>query len=155
MILRADLLDATARDLPTMLRYDTHAKQDSRYNTPPVFGVYVMGEVFAWLLERGGLEAVEKENEEKARIVYDAIDGSDFFRGTARTDSRSIMNITFRAPSEELEAEFVKQAAAAGLSGLKGHRSVGGMRASLYNAFPREGCVALAQFMKDFERKHG
>ncbi len=155
VILRADLLDATARDLPTMLRYDTHAKQDSRYNTPPVFGVYVMGEVFAWLLERGGLEAVEKENEEKARIVYDAIDGSDFFRGTARTDSRSIMNITFRAPSEELEAEFVKQAAAAGLSGLKGHRSVGGMRASLYNAFPREGCVALVQFMKDFERKHG
>jgi phosphoserine aminotransferase len=115
----------------------------------------MMGQVFRWLLERGGLEAMGRENEAKARIVYDVIDGSDFFRGTAQPDCRSLMNVTFRAPSEELEAAFVAEAEKQGLSGLKGHRSVGGMRASLYNALPREACEALARFMKDFEARNG
>ncbi|MCH8947225.1 MAG: aminotransferase class V-fold PLP-dependent enzyme, partial [Acidobacteria bacterium] len=113
-----------------MLRYETHSAQDSPYNTPPVFGVYLMSEIFAWLLEQGGLEAIARENESKAKIVYDVIDASDFFRGTVRADSRSLMNVTFRGPSEELETAFVAEAAKAGLSGLKGHRSVGGLRAS-------------------------
>jgi phosphoserine aminotransferase len=155
VIVRNELLEQGVRDLPTMLRYPVHAEQSSRYNTPPVFGVYMMGQVFRWLLERGGLEAMGRENEAKARIVYDVIDGSDFFRGTAQPDCRSLMNVTFRAPSEELEAAFVAEAEKQGLSGLKGHRSVGGMRASLYNALPREACEALARFMKDFEARNG
>ena len=155
VIVREDLLERAVRELPTMLRYRIHAEKDSRYNTPPVFGVYLMGRVFRWLLERGGLEAVAAANEAKARRVYDAIDASSFFRGTARPDSRSLMNVTFRAPSADLEAAFVAEAAKQGLSGLKGHRSVGGMRASLYNALPPVACEALVQFMKDFAAKNG
>ena len=155
VIVREDLLEQSVRDLPTMLRYRIHAEKDSRYNTPPVFGIYLMGRVFRWLLDRGGLEAVAAANEAKARVVYDAIDASSFFRGTARADSRSLMNVTFRAPSEEIEAAFVSEAAKQGLSGLKGHRSVGGMRASLYNALPPAACEALAQFMTDFEARNG
>jgi phosphoserine aminotransferase len=155
VIVREDLLEQEVRDLPTMLRYRIHAEKDSRYNTPPVFGIYVMGRVFRWLLDRGGLKAMAAANEAKARIVYDAIDASGFFRGTARPDSRSLMNVTFRAPTPELEAAFVSEAAKRGLSGLKGHRSVGGMRASLYNALPLAACEALAQFMKDFESRQG
>ena len=155
MVIRQDLLERAARDLPTMLRYDVHAEQGSRYNTPPVFGIYVLGRVIRWLLDRGGLEATAAVNQAKARLVYDAIDASGFFRGTAREDSRSLMNVTYRAPSVELEADFVSEAEAQGLSGLKGHRSVGGMRASLYNAFPEAGCDALVQFMKDFEARRG
>jgi phosphoserine aminotransferase len=155
VIVREDLLEREVRDLPTMLRYRIHAEKDSRYNTPPVFGIYVMGRVFRWLLDRGGLKAMAAANEAKARVVYDAIDASGFFRGTARPDSRSLMNVTFRAPTPELEAAFVSEAAKQGLSGLKGHRSVGGMRASLYNALPLAACEKLAQFMKDFESRQG
>lgn len=155
VIVREELIERAARDLPTMLRYGIHAEQGSRYNTPPVFGIYIMGRVIRWLLDRGGLEATAVANQAKARLVYDAIDASSFFRGTARKDSRSLMNLTFRAPSVELEAAFVSEAEAQGLSGLQGHRSVGGMRASLYNAFPQEGCEALVQFMKDFEARRG
>jgi phosphoserine aminotransferase len=155
VIVREDLLEQSVRDLPTMLRYRIHAEKDSRYNTPPVFGIYIMGRIFRWLLDRGGLEAVAAANEAKARVVYDAIDGSSFFRGTARPDSRSLMNVTFRAPSEDVEAAFVSEATKQGLSGLKGHRSVGGMRASLYNALPPAACDTLAQFMADFEKRRG
>jgi phosphoserine aminotransferase len=155
VILREELLERTARDLPTVLRYATHAKEDSRYNTPPVFAVYVMGRVFRWLLENGGLEAAARRNQAKARVLYEAIDGSGFFRGHARPEARSLMNVTFRAPSEELEKRFVAEAEKEGLSGLKGHRSVGGMRASIYNAFPLAGCEALAGFMRHFEARNG
>lgn len=155
VIIRDDMLTRSPNHLHTMLNYNTHAKERSLYNTPPVFAIYVMRLVLAWLLEQGGLEAVEQRNEEKAKLLYDAIDSSDFYRAHAQPDSRSLMNINFRLPSEELEKRFVSEAALAGLSGLKGHRSVGGCRASIYNAFPREGVEALVSFMKEFERTHG
>jgi len=155
VIIRKDLLERTARDLPTMLTYKTHAENDSRYNTPPTFGIYLMGRVFKWIRREGGLAAIAAHNEAKAKIIYDAIDASEFWNGTARADSRSLMNICFRAPSEDLESKFIKEAAAAGMDGLKGHRSAGGMRASVYNAFPKAGCEALAEFMREFERKNG
>ena len=154
VIARADLVAEPVRDLPTMLRYDTHASNDSRYNTPPVFGVYVIGLVLRWLLRNGGLESVARRNEAKARLIYDAVDASDLFYGTAREDSRSHMNVTFRAHREELEPVFVAEAEKEGLSGLKGHRSVGGMRASIYNALPEAACEALVSFLRDFEGRH-
>jgi phosphoserine aminotransferase len=138
-----------------MLDYNTHAKNKSLYNTPPVFTIYVMRLVMKWLLEQGGLEATKRRNEEKAKLLYDAIDGSSFYRGHAEAVSRSLMNVTFRLPSEDLEKQFVGEATKAGLDGLKGHRSVGGIRASIYNAFPREGVEALVAFMKEFERTNG
>lgn len=155
VIIREDLLERPARDLPTMLRYATHAEQGSRYNTPPAFGIYLMGRVFKWILGQGGLAAMASHNEAKAKVIYDVLDASPFYTATARADSRSLMNITFRAASEDLEKTFIAEAAEAGFSGLKGHRSVGGMRASIYNAFPKAGCEALAQFMTDFESRHG
>ena len=155
VIVREDLLEKPARDLPTMLRYSTHAENDSRYNTPPAFGIYLMGRVFKWLLANGGLGAMAEHNEAKAKVIYDVLDSSSFYTGTAREDSRSLMNVTFRAPSEDLEKAFIAEAGKHGMDGLKGHRSVGGMRASIYNAFPREGCETLAQFMRDFEAKNG
>jgi phosphoserine aminotransferase len=155
VLIRDELLEREVRDLPTMLRYSVHAKNDSRYNTPPVFGIFVMGRVMRWILDNGGLTAMEAQNEAKARILYEAIDGSDFYRGTARTDSRSRMNVTFRTAVEDLEPRFLEEAEKAGLFGLKGHRSVGGMRASIYNAFPVAGCEALASFMRDFETRNG
>jgi phosphoserine aminotransferase len=115
----------------------------------------MMGQVFKWIKEFGGLEAMARHNEAKAKAIYDVLDSSSFFTGTAKPDSRSNMNICFRAPSEDLEKKFISEAAAAGFDGLKGHRSVGGMRASIYNAFPRAGCDALAEFMRDFEKKNG
>lgn len=154
VIIRDDLVQQGREDLPTMLQYRTHANEDSRYNTPSVFGVYIMGAVFKWLQDFGGLDAIAKYNQDKAGLIYDYLDNSDFFRGTAERDSRSLMNITFRAPSEDLEKAFIAQAEEQGFSGLKGHRSVGGMRASVYNAFPEEGCRALVEFMKDFEMEH-
>ena len=154
-ILRADLVDRTVRELPAMQRYATYAESGSLYNTPPTFAIYVVGLVFKWLLASGGLAAMARRNEEKAGLVYEAIDAGEFYSGTARPDSRSLMNVTFRSPSEDLDARFVAEAAEQGLAGLKGHRSVGGMRASIYNAFPRAGCEALVQFMKDFASKHG
>jgi phosphoserine aminotransferase len=152
VIVRDDLVEAGPKTLPTMLQYRTHAAEKSLYNTPPTFGIYVMGEVFKWIQSEGGLKGVAEHNESKARLLYDFIDQSDFFRGTAQTDSRSLMNICFRAPTEELESKFVAEATKRGLDGLKGHRSVGGMRASVYNACPRAAVEALVAFMKEFEQ---
>ena len=152
VIIRDDLIEAGPKTLPTMLQYRTHAGERSLYNTPPTFGIYVMGEVFKWIEGQGGLVAMAEQNEGKARLLYDYLDSSDFFRGTAQPDSRSRMNVCFRAPTEELEEKFVKEAGKRGLDGLKGHRSVGGMRASIYNACPRASVEALVVFMKEFER---
>jgi phosphoserine aminotransferase len=125
------------------------------YNTPPVFAIYMLGLVTRWILGQGGLEAMAKANERKAGKLYAEIDRTGFYRGTAQKDSRSLMNVTFRLGSEEQEKEFVKEAEKAGLDGLKGHRSVGGIRASIYNAFPEKGVDALVAFMKEFERRQG
>jgi phosphoserine aminotransferase len=155
VFIRDDLLARSPEGMHTMLNYNTHAKDKSLYNTPPVFTIYVMGLVMKWLLAQGGLEAAEKRNTTKAALLYDVIDSSGFYRGHAHADCRSLMNVTFRLPSEELEKQFVTEATKAGLDGLKGHRSVGGIRASIYNAFPKEGVEALVAFMKEFERTHG
>jgi phosphoserine aminotransferase len=156
VLLRDDLLARTPANLPTMLDYRTHAKEKSLYNTPPVFGIYIIRLVAKWMLDQGGLEAIGRANAEKARILYQAIDESGgFFRPHAKPDSRSNMNVTFRLPSEELEKQFVSEATRAGLDGLKGHRSVGGIRASIYNAFPKKGVEELVSFMKEFARKNG
>ena len=154
-ILREDMLSRIPSGLPTMLDYNTYAKENSLYNTPPVFAIYIVGLVMRWIIEQGGLSKMKERNEEKAGLLYGQIDSSGFYRGHASGGSRSLMNITFRLPSEDLEKQFVSQATKAGLDGLKGHRSVGGCRASLYNAFPLEGVEALVAFMKEFERTHG
>jgi phosphoserine aminotransferase len=151
-IIRKDLVEAGPNDIPTMLQYRTHTREHSLYNTPPTMGIYMVGLVFKWIREQGGLVAMAQRNEEKARLLYGFIDQSDFFRGTAAADSRSLMNVCFRGPSEELEAKFISEATKRGLDGLKGHRSVGGMRASIYNACPRAGVEALVAFMQEFER---
>lgn len=155
VIIRDDLLSRIPENLPTMLDYRTHTENKSLYNTPNTFGIYIIMLVTKWLKEIGGLEGMQRRNEEKARLLYDAIDATTFYRGHADADSRSIMNVTFRLPSEELEKRFAQEATAEGLDGLKGHRSVGGIRASIYNAFPKEGVEALVSFMKEFERKNG
>jgi phosphoserine aminotransferase len=154
-IIRDDMLKRTPASLPTMLQYTIHAENKSLYNTPPVFTIYVMSLVLKWLLKNGGLEAIARVNDRKAAKLYAEIDRSGFYRAHAQPGSRSRMNVTFRLPSEDLEKKFAKEATAAGLDGLKGHRSVGGMRASIYNAFPEEGIDALVQFMQEFERKSG
>jgi phosphoserine aminotransferase len=155
VIIRDDMLKRTPASLPTMLQYGVHAENKSMYNTPPVFAIYVMRLVLAWLLKQGGLAAVGARNARKANKLYAAIDRTEFYRGHAESDSRSRMNVTFRLPTEDLEKKFIKDATAAGLDGLKGHRSVGGLRASIYNAFPEEGVDALVQFMAEFERRNG
>jgi len=156
VLIRKELLEQVPSSLPSMLRYDVYAKNDSLYNTPPTFGVYLLKLVLEWLKEKGGLAAMGKLNAEKAALVYAGIDGSNnFYQGHARQDSRSLMNITFRLPSAELEKQFLAQAAAAKLVGLKGHRSVGGIRASVYNAMSSEGCEKLAEFMETFRKRHG
>ncbi|MEW6734159.1 MAG: 3-phosphoserine/phosphohydroxythreonine transaminase [Acidobacteriota bacterium] len=155
VIIRKDLVREPPADMPTMLAYKTHADTKSLYNTPPVFAIYIVKLVTQWLVNLGGLAAMHKLNQEKAKPLYDAIDAGDFYRGHAKAGSRSLMNVTFRLPNEDLEKLFVKEATVAGFDGLKGHRSVGGLRASIYNAFPREGVEALVAFMKEFERKHG
>jgi phosphoserine aminotransferase len=156
VVIRKDLLDGIPKTLPTMLRYDVHAKNDSLYNTPPTFAVYMVNLVLHWIKAQGGLGAVEKQNRAKANLLYDAIDNSGgFYRGHAEAESRSIMNVTFRITNEELEEVFVKEATKAGLDGLKGHRSVGGLRASIYNAMSREGCQALRDFMAKFQQRNG
>jgi phosphoserine aminotransferase len=155
VIMREDLLPRIPEGLATMLDYRTHAKDKSLHNTPNTWGIYIINLVCKWLKEKGGLEVMQRENEEKAKLIYDAIDATEFYRGHADPDSRSNMNVTFRLPSEDLEKKFASEATAAGMDGLKGHRSVGGIRASIYNAFPREGCEALVGFMKEFERKNG
>ena len=156
VILRQDMIERCPKNIPTMLRYDIHAKKDSLYNTPPAFSVYMVHLVLKWLKKNGGLTAMAERNQAKAKLVYDVIDAAPgFFSGHADKDSRSLMNVTFRLPSEDLEKQFVAEATAAGLGGLKGHRSVGGLRASIYNAMPQAGCQALADFMKEFQRKNG
>jgi phosphoserine aminotransferase len=155
VIIREDLLQRSSKSLHTMMNYSVHAENGSMYNTPPCFGIYLMGLVMKWAIAEGGLEAISTRNERKASKLYAEIDRSGFYRGTAAKADRSRMNITFRLPSEELEGKFVKESTAAGLDGLKGHRSVGGMRASLYNAFPEEGVDALVSFMQEFEKKNG
>jgi phosphoserine aminotransferase len=155
VIIRDDLLKRIPDSLHTMLDYRTHVENKSLYNTPNTWGIYIISLVCQWLSEKGGLAAMQRENEEKAALLYDAIDATAFYRGHADADSRSIMNVTFRLPSEELEKKFALEATAQGLDGLKGHRSVGGIRASIYNAFPLEGVAALVSFMKEFERKNG
>lgn len=156
VIARKELLENNPKTIPTMMRYETHAKNDSLYNTPPAFSVYILNLVLRWLKAQGGLVGIEKRNVEKAALIYDTIDQSGgFYRGHAETGSRSLMNITFRLPSEELEKEFASQAEKAGLIGLKGHRSVGGLRASIYNAMTLEGCHGLQEFMLNFQRKNG
>jgi phosphoserine aminotransferase len=141
--------------LPTMLDYAIHAENTSMYNTPPCFAIYVVGLVMKWLLGIGGLEGIHAINQRKAATLYAEIDRTGYYKGHSQKDCRSLMNVTFRLPSEDLEAKFAKDAKAAGLDGLKGHRSVGGMRASIYNAFPEEGVDALVSFMQEFEKKNG
>ena len=156
VIIRKDLLEGIPVSIPSMLRYDIHAKSDSLYNTPPTFSVYMVNLVLRWLKNNGGLAATEKRNAEKAALIYEAIDNSTgYYRGHALKDSRSLMNITFRLPSEELEKTFAAEAAKQGMIGLKGHRSVGGIRASVYNAMSFEGCMTLVDFMKTFQSKNG
>ena len=156
VIIREDLIpDEVPSFTPTMLRYSIHAENGSMYNTPPTYGIYICGKVFQWLKQTGGLEAMAKRNQEKAGILYDFLDNSKLFRGTVRKADRSLMNVPFVTGSQELDARFVKEAEAAGLVNLKGHRSVGGMRASIYNAMPKEGVEALVSFMKSFEHENG
>ena len=150
-LIREDVLPGT----PTMLRYKTHADAGSLYNTPPAYGIYICGKVFKWLLNMGGLEAMKAYNEKKAKILYDFLDESKLFKGTVEKKDRSLMNVPFVTGSEELDAKFVKEAAAAGFVNLKGHRSVGGMRASIYNAMPIEGVEKLVAFMAEFEKANG
>lgn len=153
VIIRDDLVQSAASDIPVMLQYRTHAENESMYNTPPTFGIYLMMLVFRWIKSNGGLTAMEERNKAKAGRLYDYLQGSSLFKATAREDSRSLMNVTFVTGDEARDSAFIKAAEAAGFSGLKGHRSVGGMRASIYNAFPAEGVDALLQFMTDFEAK--
>jgi phosphoserine aminotransferase len=155
VIIREDLLSRSHADLPTMLSYKVQSDNNSLYNTPNTFGVYILGLTMKWLKSLGGLTAIARLNERKAQTLYTEVDRTGFYRGTAEKDSRSLMNVTFRLPSEALEKEFEKAATGAGLDGLKGHRLVGGMRASIYNAFPQEGVDALVQFMREFERTRG
>lgn len=155
VIVRKDMLERSSDSLHTYLNYKIHVENDSMYNTPTTFGIYIIHLVTKWLLSLGGLDAMYKLNCEKASILYDYMDESDgFYRGTAQKDSRSLMNVTFRLPSEELEKKIIDEATKAGFSGLKGHRSVGGLRASIYNAFPKQGVADLVQFMKDFKARN-
>jgi phosphoserine aminotransferase len=156
VVVRRDLLERTPGGLPALMDYRLMDEKKSLYNTPPTFAVYVVGRVVRWILEAGGLEEMGKRNEAKAKVLYDAIDGSGgFYRGHAQEGSRSRMNVTFRLGSEELEKEFLEEAKGADLAGLKGHRSVGGLRASIYNACPPESVQALVDFMADFQKRRG
>lgn len=155
VIIRDDLLNRIPDGMQTMLDYRTHVENESLYNTPNTFGIYIISLVCKWLKGLGGLSGMHAENKAKAQLLYDAIDATDFYRGHADADARSLMNVTFRLPSEDLEKKFASEATAAGLDGLKGHRSVGGIRASIYNAFPLKGVEALVSFMNEFERGNG
>lgn len=155
VIIREDLIsDECLPGTPTMMKYKTHADNDSLYNTPPTYGIYICGKVFKWLKKMGGLQAMKEYNEKKAKILYDFLDESKLFKGTVRKEDRSLMNVPFVTGNEELDAKFVKEAKAAGLESLKGHRTVGGMRASIYNAMPMEGVEKLVEFMKKFEKEN-
>ena len=152
VIIREDLItEDVLPGTPTMLQYKIHADAESLYNTPPAYGIYICGKVFKWLKEMGGLSAIKEYNEKKAKILYDFLDESKLFKGTVEKKDRSLMNVPFVTGDAELDAKFVKEAKEAGFENLKGHRSVGGMRASIYNAMPIEGVEALVAFMKKFE----
>ncbi len=154
-IIREDLItEDVLPGTPTMLRYKIHADNGSMYNTPPAYGIYICGKLFKWLKKMGGLEAMQAHNQKKAKVLYDFLDSSKLFKGTVRKEDRSLMNVPFVTGSEELDAEFVKAATSAGFVNLKGHRTVGGMRASIYNAMPIEGVEKLVAFMKEFEASH-
>jgi phosphoserine aminotransferase len=155
VILKEEMLTEVSKQVPVIWRYDTHVKNNSLYNTPPVYSIYIMNLVLKWVLNQGGLSDVYQKNLHKSNLIYQAIDQSKgFYRGTVDANSRSIMNITYRLPSEELEDLFIKDSNTLGFIGLKGHRSVGGIRASTYNAVPLASCEALVEFMKDFQNKH-
>ena len=155
VIIREDLItEDVLPGTPTMLRYKIHADADSLYNTPPAYGIYICGKVFKWLKKMGGLEAMKERNEKKAKILYDYLDEGKLFKGTVRKEDRSLMNVPFITGNEELDAKFVKEAKEAGFENLKGHRTVGGMRASIYNAMPIEGVEKLVEFMKKFEAEN-
>ncbi|PKK99126.1 MAG: 3-phosphoserine/phosphohydroxythreonine aminotransferase [Tenericutes bacterium HGW-Tenericutes-2] len=155
VIIREDLITKDLENyVPIMLRYDIHAENQSMYNTPPTYGIYLCGKVFKWLLNLGGLEAIHKINVKKANLIYDYLDQSQMFFGTVEKKSRSLMNVCFKSTSPELDDKFIKEAKALGFDNLKGHRSVGGMRASIYNAMPVEGVAALVEFMKEFEKRN-
>ncbi|MFC4775653.1 3-phosphoserine/phosphohydroxythreonine transaminase [Paenibacillus sp. GCM10023252] len=156
VIIREDLAANSPKTLSSMLRYDTHVNNNSLYNTPPSFSVYMVNLMLKWIASKGGVSAIEQYNRDKTNLIYDAIDSSGgFYRGAADAASRSVMNITFRIHTEELEKQFIKESEAAGFVGLKGHRDVGGLRASTYNAVPLESCKALAAFMSDFQQRNG
>lgn len=155
VIIREDLIkDDVLAGTPTMLKYKIHADNKSLYNTPPAYGIYICGKVFKWLQNKGGLEAMKKNNEKKATILYDYLDSSSMFKGTVVKKNRSLMNVHFVTGSDELDAKFIKEAKAAGFENIKGHRTVGGMRASIYNAMPIEGVKALVEFIKKFEEEN-
>ncbi len=154
-IIREDLItDDVLPGTPTMLKFKTHADNDSLYNTPPTYGIYICGKVFKWLKNMGGLEVIKAKNEEKAKILYDFLDSSDMFKGTVVKEDRSLMNVPFITGNDELDAKFIAESSAAGFTNLKGHRSVGGMRASIYNAMPKAGVESLVDFMSEFEKKN-
>ena len=156
VLISPEMLAKASKSIPVIFQYGVFAKNNSLYNTPPSFSVYLVNLMMKWLKRNGGLAVIEQRNKEKAAYIYEAIDNSGgFYRGHAQKDSRSLMNVTFRLPSEELEAMFVTEAKKAGLVGVKGHRSVGGMRASIYNAMPVAGCKLLAEFMNDFAKRNG
>jgi phosphoserine aminotransferase len=155
VIINKDLLERSSDQIHTYLNYKVHVDGESLYNTPPTFAVYIIGLVYKWLLNMGGLDEMYRRNLEKANILYDYMDSSDgYYKGTAEKEDRSLMNITFRLPNEELEKKLIAEAVANGFSGLKGHRSVGGLRASIYNAFPKKGVEDLTEFMKDFKKNN-
>ena len=154
-IIREDLItDEVLEGTPTMLKFKTHADAGSLYNTPNCYCIYMCGKVFKWLKKKGGLEVMKERNEKKAKLLYDYLDSSKLFKGTVEKDSRSLMNVPFVTGDKDLDAKFVKEAKEAGLENLKGHRTVGGMRASIYNAMPYEGVEALVAFMKKFEEEN-
>ena len=155
VIIREDLItEDVLPGTPTMLQYKIHDDAESLYNTPPAYGIYICGKVFKWLKKQGGLAAMKEKNEEKAKILYDFLDSSKMFKGTVEAKDRSLMNVPFVTGNDELDAKFVKESSAAGFMNLKGHRSVGGMRASIYNAMPKEGVEKLVEFMKKFEEEN-
>jgi len=155
VIIRNDLLERSSDTLHTYMNYKVHASNETMYNTPATFGIYIAGLVFKWLLNMGGADEMYKRNVEKAKVLYDAIDASEgYYKGIVVPEARSLMNVTYRLPSEQLEEKFIKEASAKGMSGIKGHRSVGGIRASIYNAFPKKGVEALVAFMDDFKKNN-
>ncbi|KAF0147902.1 MAG: phosphoserine aminotransferase [Ignavibacteria bacterium] len=155
VIIRKDMLERSSDSLHTYMNYKIHAENETMYNTPTTFGIYIAGLVFKWLLSLGGLDEMYKRNLDKAKVLYDAIDGSDgFYKGTTAVEDRSLMNVTYRLPNEHLEDKFIKEAKAKGFDGLKGHRSVGGVRASIYNAFPKAGVEALTELMTEFKKNN-